>query len=445
MKKYKIGNRIITCDSPVKAAKIVKRLDSVKDSAINVKKVHNASEKYIVLEEDRPDGKEFYWVVGKNKYHGEKQYMGGGTLEFHLDEAIRLAKDYTIMEQLNEKYGEKEGYKRWMRGETDSVKDSYDLKRKLTGRETSPYDVRQSLLGLTEQEIKQININDLIEYFKRPQFSTGVRNDARTHAETIIWGLKQDLKQSKKANSEFDEDFLDIIKQLKRDGYNVHNERDVKEGLGADVGLNRQDQLSFLKSWREWDRKHPHDGAMKDEEMIRTPRGTFKLSNKPYRQLKEEGWGFWFDYADLYYDGKGPWYKIMHDPRTQSAVAAIYKSISDSVKDQMSVIVTNREDAEQELRDRNVQYDTIKLAAGTDDLHYFNGDKKVAVYSKVREKLYLMDSIKDSKVKDEDNFGYAIRNGKVYILLNGKVHQTFPNEDAAKDAGWNLDSMTQYD
>lgn len=60
-------------------------------------------------------------------YKGENPYMGGGTIEFTFAGAQRLIKSFLTMDKLNKKYGQKEGYKRWMEGKTDKAITDYKL------------------------------------------------------------------------------------------------------------------------------------------------------------------------------------------------------------------------------------------------------------------------------------------------------------------------------
>jgi hypothetical protein len=75
---------------------------------------------YDILEVKGMEGRKFFLIV--LNYRGENPYYGGGTIEFSLDKAKKTAQNYATIEKLHKKYGEKEGYKRWMAGETDSGK-----------------------------------------------------------------------------------------------------------------------------------------------------------------------------------------------------------------------------------------------------------------------------------------------------------------------------------
>ena len=99
--------------------------DSIKDKEpILVKKVYPLTQNYIALQDyhDYPH----FWVVQKKNYHNEKEYYGGGVLEFSLNEAKKFAESEEIMDRLDKKYGKAEGYKRYISGQWDSVKDDFD-------------------------------------------------------------------------------------------------------------------------------------------------------------------------------------------------------------------------------------------------------------------------------------------------------------------------------
>lgn len=57
-------------------------------------------------------------------YKGEKTYTGGGAVSFDLNGAKRDLDAFITINELNTKYGQAEGYKRYMAGKKDSVKDA---------------------------------------------------------------------------------------------------------------------------------------------------------------------------------------------------------------------------------------------------------------------------------------------------------------------------------
>ena len=67
--------------------------------------------------------------------------------------------------------------------------------------------------------------------------------------------------------------------------------------------------------------------SVKDE-YLRTPRGSFELVNESEEMLRHKGWGMWFEHIE-----NGKFYRIMHDPKTQHAVAVFVKNINDSFYD----------------------------------------------------------------------------------------------------------------
>lgn len=129
MKKFniKVGDRkfIVSADNEAKAVKKLKdaQAKKLKDAEpIIVEAVPYKNEMYVVLEFSW-DGHKRWIVVAKENYHGEKKFTGGGTVEYSFSEAKKTADDFYIMNKLDKKYGTKEGYKKWMKGETDSAEE----------------------------------------------------------------------------------------------------------------------------------------------------------------------------------------------------------------------------------------------------------------------------------------------------------------------------------
>lgn len=100
-----------------------------------IKKVSNSyGDSYWVVKGKFPNHPYTIFFVTRNNPTGKKVLTGGGSVEFSEQEAIKTANNYATMNYLDKKYGKVEGYKRWMRGETDSAikdyrsdKDSYKL------------------------------------------------------------------------------------------------------------------------------------------------------------------------------------------------------------------------------------------------------------------------------------------------------------------------------
>jgi len=100
-----------------------------------IKKVSNSyGDNYWVVKGKFPNHPYTIFFVTKNNPTGKKVLTGGGTVEFSEKKAIQTANNFATMNYLDKKYGKVEGYKRWMRGETDSAikdyrsdKDSYKL------------------------------------------------------------------------------------------------------------------------------------------------------------------------------------------------------------------------------------------------------------------------------------------------------------------------------
>lgn len=62
--------------------------------------------------------------------------------------------------------------------------------------------------------------------------------------------------------------------------------------------------------------------SVRDANYLRTPRGTFELVNESEEMLRHKGWGMWFEH-----EADGKFYRIMHDPKTQNAVAVFVRNV----------------------------------------------------------------------------------------------------------------------
>ena len=102
--------------------------DSVNDGSpvdvLNVvqSKRDNTGKTWYLLEISMKSGTHAYIVTAD--YKGEKTYTGGGAVSFDLNGAKRDLDAFITINNLNAKYGQAEGYKRYMAGKKDSVKDA---------------------------------------------------------------------------------------------------------------------------------------------------------------------------------------------------------------------------------------------------------------------------------------------------------------------------------
>lgn len=97
-------------DRLLKKYNLDERPEGMKDaSPIPVVKVIETKGKYSIIQDDRG----LYWVTVDKTGHG------GGTAEVNLSNARRTLEHYILMDKLEAKYGKKEGYKRYLAGETD--------------------------------------------------------------------------------------------------------------------------------------------------------------------------------------------------------------------------------------------------------------------------------------------------------------------------------------
>lgn len=103
----------ITDADPVKVEKIIRK----EKSALGIT--------YYLFQTKSSNGYTIYYQVTDKWYHGEPTYSGGGIISFSLESANRGLDSQLLSDKLIAKYGEKEGTKRYLRGENDSaVKDS---------------------------------------------------------------------------------------------------------------------------------------------------------------------------------------------------------------------------------------------------------------------------------------------------------------------------------
>ena len=109
----------LTDADPVKVEKIIRK----EKSALGVT--------YYIFQTKSSSGYTIYYQVTDKTYHGEPTYSGGGIISFSLKSANDTLDHKLLADKLKAKYGEKEGTKRYLRGENDSaIKDSNNIKNR---------------------------------------------------------------------------------------------------------------------------------------------------------------------------------------------------------------------------------------------------------------------------------------------------------------------------
>lgn len=99
----------ITDADPVKVEKIIRK----EKSALGIT--------YYIFQTKSSSGYTIYYQVTDRTYHGEPTYSGGGIISFSLKSANDTLDHNLLSDKLKAKYGEKEGTKRYLRGENDSA------------------------------------------------------------------------------------------------------------------------------------------------------------------------------------------------------------------------------------------------------------------------------------------------------------------------------------
>ena len=99
----------LTDADPVKVEKIIRK----EKSALGVT--------YYIFQTKSSSGYTIYYQVTDKTYHGEPTYSGGGIISFSLKSANDTLDHNLLSDKLIAKYGEKEGTKRYLRGENDSA------------------------------------------------------------------------------------------------------------------------------------------------------------------------------------------------------------------------------------------------------------------------------------------------------------------------------------
>ena len=104
---------------PVKVEKIIRK----EKSALGIT--------YYIFQTKSSSGYTIYYQVTDRTYHGEPTYSGGGIISLSLKSANDTLDHNLLADKLKAKYGEKEGTKRYLRGENDSaIKDSNNIKNR---------------------------------------------------------------------------------------------------------------------------------------------------------------------------------------------------------------------------------------------------------------------------------------------------------------------------
>ena len=94
---------------PVKVEKIIRK----EKSALGIT--------YYIFQTKSSSGYTIYYQVTDRTYHGEPTYSGGGIISLSLKSANDTLDHNLLADKLKAKYGEKEGTKRYLRGENDSA------------------------------------------------------------------------------------------------------------------------------------------------------------------------------------------------------------------------------------------------------------------------------------------------------------------------------------
>lgn len=107
--RYKLIDSSIQDADPVKVEKIIRK----EKSALGIT--------YYIFQTKSSSGYTIYYQVTDRTYHGEPTYSGGGIISFSLKSANDTLDHNLLADKLKAKYGEKEGTKRFLRGENDSA------------------------------------------------------------------------------------------------------------------------------------------------------------------------------------------------------------------------------------------------------------------------------------------------------------------------------------
>lgn len=160
----------ITDADPVKVEKIIRK----EKSALGIT--------YYIFQTKSSSGYTIYYQVTDRTYHGEPTYSGGGIISFSLKSANDTLYHNLLSDKLKAKYGEKEGTKRYLRGENDSaIKDSSSIKNRI-----SYDDLKRTIDRVMEEgndkDIVNILIGQLAELKK--DYETDINNSKLDKEET---------------------------------------------------------------------------------------------------------------------------------------------------------------------------------------------------------------------------------------------------------------------
>lgn len=155
---------------PVKVEKIIRK----EKSALGIT--------YYIFQTKSSSGYTIYYQVTDKTYHGEPTYSGGGIISLSLKSANDTLDHNLLADKLKAKYGEKEGTKRYLRGENDSaIKDSSSIKNRI-----SYDDLKRTINRVMEEgndkDIVNILIGQLAELKK--DYETDINNSKLDKEET---------------------------------------------------------------------------------------------------------------------------------------------------------------------------------------------------------------------------------------------------------------------
>lgn len=114
-------------DSSSEINKHMKNNDTIKDAdPVKVEKIIRKEKSalgiiYYLFQTKSSSGYTIYYQVTDRTYHGEPTYSGGGIISLSLKSANDTLDHNLLSDKLKAKYGEKEGTKRYLRGENDSA------------------------------------------------------------------------------------------------------------------------------------------------------------------------------------------------------------------------------------------------------------------------------------------------------------------------------------
>lgn len=171
LKKLEDCSTVMTKDAdPVKVEKIIRK----EKSALGIT--------YYLFQTKSSSGYTIYYQVTDKTYHGEPTYSGGGIISLSLKSANDTLDHNLLADKLKAKYGEKEGTKRYLRGENDSaIKDSSSIKNRI-----SYDDLKRTINKVMEEgndkDVVNILIGQLAELKK--DYETDINNSNLDKEET---------------------------------------------------------------------------------------------------------------------------------------------------------------------------------------------------------------------------------------------------------------------